>query len=462
MSTPASPATDTKPASNGKRRKLLTIAAAVMVIGAVSYGAYWGVVLRHYESTDNAYVQGNLVQVTPQIAGTVVAINADDTDKVAAGQPLVQLDAADARVSLEQAEAQLAQKVREVRTLFVGNGSLSANVALRQADAARAAADVAKAEDDLRRRAPLTSTGAVSGEEMKHAEAALSSARSAYTAAQAAVIAAREQLTSNQSYTDNTSIEQHPNVQAAAAKVREAYLTLKRSELPAPVAGYVARRSVQVGQRVQAGAPLMAIAPLDQLWVDANFKEVQLQKIRIGQPVKLKADVYGSKVEYEGKVAGLGAGTGAAFALLPAQNATGNWIKVVQRVPVRIALDAKQLQANPLRIGLSMEAEVDVADQSGKSLSDAPRNTPVVQTQVFDVALTEADSRIAQIIAGNAGAAHVATLGPAAPNAAVASKGARPASAKANAAEVAVPAPQLTRTTELTAPRTLKVAGAIH
>ena len=455
-------------ANSSKRRKLLTIAAAIMVIGGIGYGTYWSIVLRHYESTDNAYVQGNLVQVTPQIAGTVVAINADDTDKVTAGQPLVALDAADARVALDEAEAQLAQKVREVRTLFVGNGSLSATVALRQADAARAAADVAKAEDDLRRRTPLTASGAVSGEEIKHAESALQSARSTYTAAQAAVIAARDQLTSNQSYTDNTSIDQHPNVQAASGKVREAYLTLKRSELPAPVSGYVARRSVQVGQRVQAGAPLMAIAPLDQLWVDANFKEVQLQKIRIGQPVKLKADVYGSKVEYDGKVAGLGAGTGAAFALLPAQNATGNWIKVVQRVPVRIALDPKQLQANPLRIGLSMEAEVDISNQEGKSLAEASRTTPVVQTQVFDVALAEADSRIAHIIADNAGATHVATLGPAAQGKQTATattarkaQGTGAAGSQVSAArrDGVTPAPLLTQTRQLTVPQPVRVAA---
>jgi len=394
-----------------KRRKWLTSAAVVLLIAAAGYGIYWALVLRHFESTDNAYVQGNLVQVTPQVAGTVVAINADDTDRVTVGQTLVQLDSADARVALEQAEAQLAQTVREVRTLFVGNSSLSATVALRQADAARAAADAAKAEDDLQRRRPLTSTGAVSGEEIKHAESALQSARSSLAAAQAGVLAAREQLTSNQSYTDNTSIEQHPNVKAAVAKVREAYLNLKRSELPAPVAGYVARRSVQVGQRVQAGAPLMSIIPLDQVWVDANFKEGQLQKIRIGQPVKLVADVYGSKVEYDGKVAGLGAGTGAAFALLPAQNATGNWIKVVQRVPVRIALDPKQLTEHPLRIGLSMDAEVDVADQAGKTLSDAPRAASAVQTQVFDIALAQADQRVAQIISDNAGANRAANTG---------------------------------------------------
>jgi membrane fusion protein (multidrug efflux system) len=399
----AHPAPSTSP--NGQRARLLGAAAAVIAIAALAYGAYWALVLRHYESTDNAYVQGNLVQVTPQVAGTVVLINADDTDRVNLGQTLVRLDSADAKVAVDEAEAQLAQTVREVRTLFVGNGPLAATVALRQAEAARAAADLAKAEEDVRRRAPLTASGAVSGEEMEHAQNALSSARSSLAAAQAAVLAAREQLNSNQSYTENTSIEDHPNVQRAAAKVRETFLALKRSDLPAPVGGYVARRNVQVGQRVQPGTPLMSIVPLDQLWVDANFKEVQLNKIRIGQPVKLVADVYGSKVEYEGKVAGLGAGTGAAFALLPAQNATGNWIKVVQRVPVRITLDPKQLQAHPLRVGLSMEAEVDTADQAGKSLSEAPRAAPLVQTGVFDIALAEADARIAQIIAANAGPA---------------------------------------------------------
>ncbi len=391
--------------ATGRRGALLGIAALVMVVAGLSYGAYWYLVLRHYESTDNAYVQGNLVQVTPQVAGTVVAINADDTDRVSAGQTLVRLDTADARVAVDQAEAQLAQTVREVRTLFVGNAPLAATVALRQAEAARAAADLSKAEEDVRRRAPLTGSGAVSGEEMEHARATLTSARSSLAAAQASVQAAREQLNSNQSYTENTSIESHPNVQRASAKVRETFLALKRSDLPAPVGGYVARRNVQVGQRVQAGMPLMAVVPLDQVWVEANFKEVQLNNIRIGQPVKLVADVYGSKVAYDGRIAGLGAGTGAAFALLPAQNATGNWIKVVQRVPVRITLDPKQLEAHPLRVGLSMEAEVDVAGQDGKSLADTPRTAPLVQTAVFDIALAEADARIAQIIAANAGPA---------------------------------------------------------
>ncbi|MFZ2327359.1 MAG: HlyD family efflux transporter periplasmic adaptor subunit, partial [Rhodoferax sp.] len=208
---------------------------------------------------------------------------------------------------------------------------------------------------------------------------------------------------SNQAMTEGTRFDSHPSVMAAAAKVREAYLALHRAALPAPVDGYVAKRTVQLGQRVGAGAPLMSIIPLSQLWVDANFKEVQLRNIRIGQPVTLTADLYGRKVEYKGKVAGLGAGTGAAFALLPAQNATGNWIKVVQRVPVRVELDAQQVAQNPLRVGLSMEAKVDVTDQGGKALADAPRAASSVQTQVFAALDDQANAEVRRVIAANAG-----------------------------------------------------------
>jgi len=270
----------------------------------------------------------------------------------------VRLDPADARVALDQAEAQLAQAVREVRSTFANNATLESQVALRQAEAARLLADVKRAEDDLARRRPLVATGAVGREEFAHAEAQLAAAKSAHAAAQSAVAAAREQLASNRSLTEGTSVEHHPSVERAAGRVREAYLALRRVDLPAPVDGQVARRSVQLGQRVQAGAPLMALVPLDQLWVDANFKEVQLRKLRLGQPATLVADVYGKKVEYHGTVEGLGAGTGAAFALLPAQNATGNWIKVVQRVPVRVALNPDELKAHPLRLGLSMKAVI--------------------------------------------------------------------------------------------------------
>lgn len=397
------PAAPEAPASNGKRRRALTVLATVVVVAGGGWGLYEWLVASHYENTDNAYVQGNVIQITPQIGGTVMAIGADDTDFVKAGQPLVQLDPADAKVALEQSEAALAQAVRQVRTLYANNGSLAAQVTLRQSDIAKAQSDIAKAQDDLQRRRALSGNGAVSKEELNHAETQLANARSALAAAQAGVVAAREALASNQSLTEGTSVAQHPSVLAAAAKVREAYLATQRVAMPAPVDGYVAKRTVQLGQRVAAGTPMMSIVPLHQLWVDANFKEVQLRNIRIDQPVKLTADVYGKKVEYTGKVAGLGVGTGAAFALLPAQNATGNWIKVVQRVPVRIALDPEQLKANPLRIGLSMDAEIDITQKTGKMLADAPRSTAFAQTQVYSQLDRGADAEVDRIVAANLG-----------------------------------------------------------
>ncbi len=398
----ATPKSETTP-RNGKRQRLLLIAGAVFVVAGLSYGAYWAKYLRNFERTDDAYVQGNLVQITPQVAGTVVAVNADDTDFVKAGQALVTLDHADAKVALEQAQAALAQTVREVRSLYVTNTTWAANIAQREADVTRVNADLARAQDDLARRQSLANSGAVSGEEMNHAQTAVSNARAAVAAAQAALTAARQQLATNQSLTEGTSIEKHPNVERAAAKVREAYLAYARTELPSPVSGYVAKRTVQLGQRVAAGAPLMSIVPLDEVWVDANFKEVQLRKMRIGQPVKLTADAYGSAVHYDGKVVGLGVGTGGAFALLPAQNATGNWIKVVQRVPVRIALDPKELAEHPLRVGLSMEVDVDVADTSGTSLADAPRGSAAYTTNAFKHDTEEADALVKKTIAENLG-----------------------------------------------------------
>ncbi|SPR96885.1 HlyD family secretion protein [Cupriavidus taiwanensis] len=379
-------ATSTPP--NGTRKRMLLSLSAAIVVAGIGYGVYWGLYARHFESTDDAYVAGNVVQVTPLVAGTVVSIAADDTQLVTAGQPLIQLDRADTQVALEQAEAQLAQAVREVRTLYVNNGSLAANVALREAD-------VAKARDDLRRRQAIAGSGAVSNEEISHAQAALKGAESA-------LLAAREQLASNKVLTDQTTVENHPNVQRAAANLRSAYLSFARSALPAPVTGYVAKRSVQVGQRVAAGAPLMAVVPLDQVWVDANFKEVQITHMRIGQPVTLEADVYGSKVEYRGKVAGFSAGTGSAFSLLPAQNATGNWIKVVQRLPVRIALDPQQLKDHPLRVGLSMTVKVDVRREEGAAMAAAAPARPM-QTDVYDKVAQDADQLIARIIAANNG-----------------------------------------------------------
>ncbi len=399
--TPAAPVE--APKGNPARKRALTAVAAVVVVAGIAYGAYWALVLNHFESTDNAYVQGNVVQLTPQVGGTVVAINADDTDHVKAGQLLVKLDPADAQVALDQAEAQLAQTVREVRTLYANNSTLRAQIALREADLSRAKSEQVRAQDDVSRRLPLVATGAVGKEEFDHSTASLSAAKSGVVAAQSAVVAAREQLTSNQTLTDGTAAAQHPNVLRAAAKVREAYLALRRADLLAPVDGFVAKRSVQLGQRVQAGAPLMSVIALSQVWVEANFKESQLKNLRIGQPVTLLADVYGKKVEYAGKIEGLGAGTGAAFALLPAQNATGNWIKVVQRVPVRIRLDEKQLAAYPLRVGLSMDAKVDIVDTGGAMLADGSRASVIAQTRVFGGDNSAADAEVRRIIAANGG-----------------------------------------------------------
>ncbi len=389
MSAPSQ--TVSAPAPSPKRRPMLIVTTILLLLALIGYGIWWAIYASHYENTDDAYVAGNVVQVTPQIGGTVVAINIDDTELVQAGAPLIKLDPADAKVALQQAEAQLAQTVREVRTLYTNNDALAANVAVRSGDVQRARAD-------LTRRQQLVGTGAVSLEELEHAKNTLQSAESALQAT-------REQLASNRALTENTTIARHPNVQRAAAQVRTAYLAYARTELPAPISGYVAKRSVQIGQRVAAGTPLLAIVPLASLWVDANFKEVQIAHMRIGQPVTLHADSYGSEVEYHGKVVGLAAGTGSAFALLPAQNASGNWIKVVQRIPVRISLDPKELAAHPLRIGLSMRVVVDIKHGDGNSLTAAgpARNQAAYQTDVFEAAAHKADDEINRIIAGNSG-----------------------------------------------------------
>ncbi len=373
--------------NNTKRKRLMALLIGVILVAAVAYGFYYFLDARFHQDTDDAYVNGNVVQITPQVTGTVISVNADDTQTVKAGDPLVVLDGADARVALAQAEANLAQTVRQVRGLFVNNDQYQAQIAQREADLSRA-------QDDLRRRMAVAQTGAVSQEEISHA-------RDTVKSAQAALDAAQQQLASNRALTSNTTIATHPNVLAAAAKVRDAYLNNARDVLPAPVTGYVAKRSVQVGQRVSPGTPLMAIVPLGSVWVDANFKEVQLTHMRIGQPVELTADIYGSSVVYHGKVVGFSAGTGSAFSLLPAQNATGNWIKVVQRLPVRIAIDPAELRAHPLRIGLSMQADVDIKNESGDQLGNA-QNT-VYQTNVFDKYGDEANAEIARIIAENAG-----------------------------------------------------------
>jgi membrane fusion protein, multidrug efflux system len=370
------------------RRKLwLAIVAGAFVAIGAAYGAYWATVLRYSQSTDDAYVNGNVVQITPQISGTVVSIAADDTQFVKAGQPLVRLDQADAKVALDQAEAQLAKTVREVRNLFATTAQLQAAVQLRQTD-------LSQAQADLARRVQLGKSGAVSGEELQHA-------RDAVKGAESALLAAQQQLAANRARVDRTTLEDHPDVRNAAAAVRNAYLNYARTTLPAPVSGFVARRNVQLGQRVSPGAPLMAVVPLDQVWVDANFKEPQLAGMRVGQPVTLTADLYGNNIRYHGKVVGFGAGTGSAFSLLPAQNATGNWIKIVQRVPVRVALDAREVAEHPLQIGLTMKAVVNVRDESGVRLPQLASNNVAYTTDVFQSTDVSADARVQAIIVAN-------------------------------------------------------------
>jgi len=374
------------PAMSRRWRLLAGLGGGVLAI-ALAYGAYWAQVLRYHQTTDDAYVSGNVVQITPQISGTVVAIGADDTQFVRAGQSLVRLDRADAKVALDQVEAQLARTVRDVRNQFATTAQLAAAVEAKETELTRA-------QNDLERRARLGASGAVSGEELQHA-------RDAVKAAQADLNASRQQLAANRARVDGTTLENHPEVRDAAAAVRSAYLTWARTELPAPVSGFIARRNVQLGQRVAPGTALMAVVPLDQVWVDANFKEPQLSRMRVGQPVTLSADLYGSRVVFHGKVAGFGAGTGSAFSLLPAQNATGNWIKIVQRVPVRVALDPREIAAHPLQIGLSMRADIDVHDGSGARLPQLASTATPWSTEVFGSSDAQADARVAAIISAN-------------------------------------------------------------
>ena len=371
---------------NRRRRWIALVALAASVIAAL-WLAWWLGYARFYESTDDAYVAGDLVNVMSQVSGTVVSIGADENDLIEAGQELVRLDATDARIALQDAEEQLARTVRQTRTVFANRDQLRAIVDQRLADLARAQADYG-------RRRNLAASGAVSGEELGHAADAVKAARDA-------LVAAEKNLAASSALVGRTGVADNPDVRAAATQVERAWLALVRTSVRAPVRGYVARRAVQLGERIAPGAPLMSIVPLGRLWIEANFREVQLRRMRIGQHARVVADLYGGHVTFEGRVQGLGMGTGSAFALLPAQNATGNWIKVVQRVPVRISLDPQQLAAHPLRIGLSTVATVDVHDTGGPQLAQRPPQKPVLATQAFDIDRSEIRARIAQIIEQN-------------------------------------------------------------
>lgn len=379
----------TAPAANGNgnRRRGLLILAAVVAIAAIGYTAYWFTVARYYESTDDAYVASDIVQITSEVSAAVLGVHVDDTQSVERGQVLVELDPADANIAVSAAEAELARTVRQVRALYAQADQLRAQIAERQTD-------LKKSQSDYGRRQALVADGAVSGEELAHAQDTIAQTRSALQAAQ-------RQLDATLAQIEGTTLEDHPNVLAAAAKLRDASLALRRTTIRSPVSGTIAKRGVQLGQHVSAGAPLLAVVPLDDVWIDANFKESQLKDVRVGQPVSIHADIYGKDVEYQGKVAGLAAGSGSAFALLPAQNASGNWIKIVQRIPVRITLDPEQLKQSPLRVGLSMHAKIEVRDTSGPLVASQVRNTPrLLQKSAGEDAAIE--QRIAEIIHQNA------------------------------------------------------------
>jgi membrane fusion protein (multidrug efflux system) len=378
--------TDARARMAERRRTGFLLFGAVIVLAALIYGVWWLFSGRYSETTDDAYVAGNIVAVTSRENATVTALYADNTQAVHHGQLLIEMDPSVAEVTMRAAEANLARAARAVRGTFASADSYSAQLKASEVVLAQAQSDY------QRRQAALA--GAVSGEELGHA-------RDAVAAAEAAVNSARGGLAQAQSGIAGMDVAHNPDVLAAEAQLRAAAIALSHMKIVAPVDGVVAQRTVQVGQRVNAGAPLMAVVPLSDVWVDANFKEVQLARMRIGQPVRITPDIYGSKVSYHGKIAGLGAGSGSAFAVLPPQNASGNWIKIVQRVPVRIALDAGELDRNPLRVGLSVSAEVDVHDQSGPRVANAPI-AGVMRANTGEDVSKKVDALIRKILAANA------------------------------------------------------------
>ncbi|MGN6280156.1 MAG: efflux RND transporter periplasmic adaptor subunit [Sphingomonas sp.] len=385
---PAAPPRTSAPVERGNpraRRKWLTILAAVVVIAIVIYAIWRLFFSTPSETTDDAYVGGDTVTITARDPGTVTALYADDTERVRAGQPLVDLDPATADVDLSAAAAQLGQAVRGVR------GDFSA-VSAADAEVANAQADLARARNDLARRQQAASQGAVSGEEVSHAADTVKTATAALNLAQSKRAQAATQV-------QGADVRSNPAVLAAIANYKRMAIRRSHMHITAPVDGTIAQRTVQIGQQIAAGTPLMAVVPLHRVWIDANFRETQLADLRVGQPATITTDTYGGKVVYHGHVVGLGAGSGNAFALLPPQNASGNWIKIVQRVPVRVALDAKELDQHPLRIGLSVDVDVDTSNISGSLLGRQAHQA--FATQASDSPDVDAD--IARIIAANAG-----------------------------------------------------------
>ncbi|QLP40769.1 multidrug efflux MFS transporter periplasmic adaptor subunit EmrA [Klebsiella grimontii] len=390
MSANAESQTPQQPGSKkGKSKGALLLLTLLFIIVAVAYGIYWFLVLRHFEETDDAYVAGNQVQIMAQVSGSVTKVWADNTDYVQKGDPLVTLDQTDAQQAFEKAQTQLAASVRQTRQQMINSKQLQASIEVKKTA-------LSQAQTDLNRRIPLGAANLIGREELQHA-------RDTVASAQAELDVAIQQYNANQAIVLGTKLEQQPAVLQAATEVRNAWLALQRTKIVSPISGYVSRRSVQPGAQISSTTPLMAVVPATNLWIDANFKETQLAHMRIGQPATVISDIYGDDVKYTGKVVGLDMGTGSAFSLLPAQNATGNWIKVVQRLPVRIELDEKQLAEHPLRIGLSTLVEVNTTDRGGEMLASQVRSSPVYESNAREIGLEPVNKLINDIIQANAG-----------------------------------------------------------
>ena len=374
--------------SNKRKTSFLILFILVAVIGGAWF-AYYEVYGKYSEETDDAYVNGDLVVISPQVSGTVSKVVPDQGDYVQKGQILVSLDSNDTQIALQEAEAKLAISVREVRSLYA------------TADNAKAKVEASKVEynqavNDYKRRQNLAQSGAISKEDLTHYRDTVETTKSQYLAAQQA-------LKMTIALVDNTAIETHPTIKSAVANLRQSYLNHIRTQIVAPVSGYVAKRVVQLGSQVQPGSQLMVIVPLHEVWVDANFKESQMKDMRIGQSVILTSDLYGDDVEYKGIIESLGIGTGSAFSLLPAQNASGNWIKIVQRLAVKIKLEPDNQQQYPLRIGLSMLAKVDIEDTSGRVLAKNAQQEARLDTDVYQNTLEDADKLVTKILHENVG-----------------------------------------------------------
>lgn len=372
-----------------KRKSVLIVLALIFVLIGIAWGVYWFLVLRHFQETDDAYVAGNQVQVMAQVSGSVNKVWFEDTDFVKKGDVLVSLDKTDAEQAFEKAQTALATSVRQTHQLMINGKQYQASITLQQTA-------LAQAQADLKRREPLGAANLIGREELQHA-------RDAVATAKAQLDVAIQQYNANQAMILNTSLENQPAVQQSAAELRDAWLALQRTEIRSPMDGFVSRRSVQVGSQISTSTPLLAVVPATNLWVDANFKETQLAGVRIGQPATVVADIYGDEVVYQGKVVGLDMGTGSAFSLLPAQNATGNWIKVVQRLPVRIELNQDDIARHPLRIGLSTLVKIDTTSKEGSALATSARQQAAYSSNALAIDLAPVNQLITDIVRANAG-----------------------------------------------------------